>query len=124
MPEQMSLFDFDKDGNPVPRPGAIYASKPAPGVRKSATSMAAAKLMDGKRAPLLSQIYHLLLGILPDGLTDEEGQDLLRINGNTYRPRRVELEEAGLVKDSLTTRLTASKRKAVVWQAIPIEDLE
>jgi hypothetical protein len=127
MPEQTELFEYDEQGNPKPRRNLMlspYPGKPAPGVRKSATSMAAAKLMDGKRAPLLSQIYHLLLGVLPDGLTDEEGQNLLSLNGNTYRPRRVELEEAGLVKDSLTTRPTASKRKAVVWTAVPIEDLD
>jgi hypothetical protein len=125
-PEQIEMFDYDDQGHPVPRRNVIptvFPGKPAPGVRKSATSMAAAKLMDGKRAPLLAQIYSMLLGCLPGGLTDEEGQEMLSLNGNTYRPRRVELEEAGLVKNSLVTRPTRAKRQAVVWVAVPIEDL-
>jgi hypothetical protein len=125
-PEQTEMFEYDERGLPKPRRNlipTIFPGKPAPGVRKSATSMAAAKLMDGKRAPLLAQIYNLLLGLLPDGLTDEEGQEMLSLAGNTYRPRRGELEEAGLVKNSLLTRPTRAKRQAVVWIAVPIEDL-
>ena len=123
-PKQTEMFEYDERGVPKPRKALLHPPRSAPGVRKSATSMAAAKLMEGERAPLLAQIYYALLGLLPDGLTDEEGQDLLGISGNTYRPRRVELGEAGLVKSSLTTRKTKAKREAVVWTAVPIENLD
>lgn len=119
MPEQLGLFNYDERGMPKPRP----LLPPAPGQRHSPTSMAAAKLIDGKRATLLSKLYYALLGLLPDGLTDEEGQELLNMSGNTYRPRRVELQEAGLVKGSDRTRKTKAKREAVIWVAVPIEDL-
>lgn len=52
-----------------------------------------------------------------DGLTDDECQRALAMNPSTQRPRRLELEAAGLVTDSGRTRLTASGRKAVVWVA-------
>jgi hypothetical protein len=118
MPDQLSLFSYDREGRPVAKPFS-----PAPAQAHSPTSIAAAKLMDGKRSTLLAKLYYALLGMLPDGLTDEEGQALLGMDGNTYRPRRVELQEAGLVADGKLTRKTKSKREAVVWVAVPIESL-
>lgn len=52
------------------------------------------------------------------GATDEELQDLLQMNPNTERPRRVELVRMGLVRDSGLTRTTRSGRKATVWVAV------
>lgn len=52
-----------------------------------------------------------------DGATDEEGQEALAMPGNTYRPRRTELQSLGLVRDSGARRETKSGRKAVVWCA-------
>jgi len=49
------------------------------------------------------------------GSTDEEGCLALDMNPSTYRPRRVELWEAGAVQDSGMTRRTKSGRWAVVW---------
>lgn len=49
------------------------------------------------------------------GATDLEVQEALAMDGNTQRPRRVELVAAGLVKDSGCVRLTPSNRKSVVW---------
>jgi hypothetical protein len=49
------------------------------------------------------------------GLTDEEGQILLGMEGNTYRPCRVTLMDRGWLEDSGQRRLTRFKRKAVVW---------
>lgn len=58
----------------------------------------------------------------PDGLTDEELQDVLNMNPSTQRPRRIELcdMEPALVKDSGRTRKTRSGRNAVVWVARPV----
>lgn len=49
------------------------------------------------------------------GMTDEEIQDLLRMNPSTQRPRRVELVEGGWIVDSQRRRRTRARRDAVVW---------
>lgn len=49
------------------------------------------------------------------GATDEELQRWLNMTGNTERPRRVELLNAGFIKDSGMTRPTLSGEQAVVW---------
>jgi len=50
-----------------------------------------------------------------DGLTDEEGAERVGINGNTYRPRRRELEQQHRIRNTGKTRKTASGRNAAVW---------
>lgn len=126
-PVQTEMFEYDDRGVPKPRRNlipTIFPGKPSPAQRHSRTSRAAAALMDGgERSTKLGQIYTMLLGCLPGGMTDEEGQQCLSMPGNTYRPRRVELQEVGLVKDSKSTRKTRAKRDAVVWEAVPMEDL-
>ena len=49
------------------------------------------------------------------GLTDEEGQESLQIEGNSYRPCRVTLMDQGLVYDTGFRRKTRAGRPAVVW---------
>jgi hypothetical protein len=49
------------------------------------------------------------------GLTDEEIEDALHLGGNTERPRRKELEEAGLILGSGDRRDTSTGRAAIVW---------
>lgn len=49
------------------------------------------------------------------GLTDEEGQESLQIEGNSYRPCRVTLMDQGLVYDTGFRRKTRANRPAVVW---------
>ena len=53
-----------------------------------------------------------------EGLTDEEIQIDLGMPPSTQRPRRVELVNAGLVRDSGSVRKTRSGRNAVVWKAV------
>jgi hypothetical protein len=60
-------------------------------------------------------VYEFVCSQYEHGATDEEIQAGLDMNPSTQRPRRVELVEAGLIKDSRRTRLTRSKRPAVVW---------
>ena len=85
--------------------------------RHSATSRAAAISMlpkaGTKRAIVLDCIN--MWGVY--GLTDDEGMMALHMDGSTYRPRRRELEFAGLVKDSGRCRPTRSGQMAVVWVA-------
>ncbi len=50
--------------------------------------------------------------------TDEEIATALSMEGNSVRPRRIELVERGLVRDSGDRRLTKAKRNAIVWELI------
>jgi hypothetical protein len=86
--------------------------------RHSPTSQAAAESM-GNPATLRRKVYELLAGAhMGWGRTDEEIQDALGMPANTERPRRRELERAGLVRDSGRKRPTRSGRSAVVWEVI------
>ncbi len=90
--------------------------KPALAQEHSATSRAAAGRIEPSRISLQGKVY-LAIAMAPDGLTDEEGINRTGIPASTYRPRRVELVEANRVLDSGRTRLTRSRRAAVVWVA-------
>jgi len=92
-------------------------------VRGSATSRAAMEAAEPAAGTQRAKILTLLREV-PSGLTDEQMQDILDMNPSTQRPRRVELVEAGLVRDSGIERRTHSGRKAVVWQAVPKEELD
>lgn len=52
------------------------------------------------------------------GLTDFEAADELGISLNSVRPRRVELRERGLIRDSGRTRKAPSGHRAHVWMAV------
>jgi hypothetical protein len=54
-----------------------------------------------------------------NGLTDEEVCDRLSMNPSTERPRRIELERAGLVRDSGNQRPNLSGSLAVIWVGVP-----
>lgn len=86
-----------------------------PAQRHSATSRAAAEAI----APLTHTLRHRVLSVIREqgGLIDEEGIELTGMSPSTFRPRRIECVQAGLVYDSGETRLTRSGRKATVWKA-------
>ena len=50
-------------------------------------------------------------------MSDQELQTVLGMDPNTERPRRVELVQRGLVRDSGRRTVTTSGRKAIVWEA-------
>lgn len=104
LPFQLGLFDW----------------KPPAAQKHSPTSQAAAKEIKDNSGTLRGFVLAYLRGAGEHGATDEEMQQALNMNPSTQRPRRIELVQADppLAKDSGTTRLTRSKRKAVVWQAI------
>lgn len=83
----------------------------------SGTSRAAAESIRPTAEAMRQRVLEYLRLRAGLGATDDEGQRDMEMAGNTYRPRRCELVEAGLVRDSGTTRPTASGRKAVVWLA-------
>ena len=94
----------------------------APYVRNSETSKAAAQAVKPS-AETLRQRLLACLRLHPDGMTDEEMQDALQMQGSTQRPRRIELVNMGMVEPSETawrdpvTRKTRSGRLAQVWVA-------
>lgn len=53
------------------------------------------------------------------GLADEQGEDLLRLSGDSYRPRRDELHDGGWVMISDRTYRTRAGHDAEVWIATP-----
>ena len=89
-----------------------------PYVRRSATSRAAAESL-APRA--LNHFEAVVLRAFheagPRGLTDEECQDVTRIDPSTQRPRRVSLVALGRLRDSGEKRATRRGRLAVVWVA-------
>jgi hypothetical protein len=86
--------------------------------KHSATSVEAAKLVRGTAGRNRVKVYRYLLERGDEGSTDEEGEIALHFGGNSYRPRRIELQNAGLVVDTGRTRRTTSNRRAVVWKAV------
>jgi hypothetical protein len=89
----------------------------APFQPHSATSKAAAKAVEPKLNGQQRMIRRYLTGRGPSGATDEEIALDLGFTASTARPRRVELVELGLVKDSGKTRAGSSGRKMTVWIA-------
>ncbi len=90
---------------------------PPPAQVHSATSWHASYAIEPKADTLRRVVLEYIRSRGPAGATDEEGIDATGIPASTYRPRRVELLVPGLVIDSGRTRLTRSRRKAVVWTA-------
>ena len=80
------------------------------------TSQAAANLLGNARS-LRRKVFLAIKGA-PDGLTDSEIQTHLGMNGNTQRPRRLELQADGLI-ESTTTRRQDNNRTAAVWTLTP-----
>jgi hypothetical protein len=89
-----------------------------PHQRHSDTSREAAQSI----APKFGRMTRAVLTLIAryqDGLTDEEGQSLVRMEGNSYRPCRVTLADKGFVVDTGVRRLTAHRKKAAVWAITP-----
>lgn len=85
--------------------------------RHSVTSLQAAVLAEPLVNALQAKVFAQIK--LCGGATDEELQVALGLNPSTQRPRRIELVEKGLVRDSGKTRKTAANRNAVVWETVP-----
>jgi hypothetical protein len=81
--------------------------------KHSDTSRDAAESMRPTAATLREAVFNYLFGRGSDGATDEEIQIDLDMAGNTERPRRRELQEAGKVRDSGMRRTTKTGRQAV-----------
>jgi hypothetical protein len=107
--EQMTLFHPHREETVfVPRPAAPFVVG-SPTSKKAAASIAG--MSRSQRQAILE--FFKLRGA--HGATDEEVCEFLKLSANTERPRRGELVSSGLVVDSGRTRLTRSRRPAVVW---------
>lgn len=81
----------------------------------SDTSSASAAKTAPKFSGRLVVALKMFASLHHNGATDEEGQSLLDLSGDSYRPIRVTLTKHGLVADSGRRRPTTNGRSAVVW---------
>ena len=88
-----------------------------PAQMHSPTSIAAAEAVEPNAGTQRAKVLARLRWIA-QGLTDEELQEQIPMAASTERPRRIELVQRGLVRDSGRTRKTRSGRQAVVWEAV------
>ena len=104
-----------RDGDALSRLGTV---RPA---TTQDTSLAAQAAIQHARSELQRKVYEYLFTCGSGGATDEEIQLSTSMNGSTERPRRRELEMAGAVMNSGTTRRTLSGRSAIVWKIRQID---
>ncbi len=106
---------------------AIDRLNPAPS-QPVETSEAAATKIKGKVRYDRKRVFNLIKSFGTIGATDDHIQYALGMNGNTQRPRRLELEAAGLIKrlrndkGKLEKRRTRSGGDGMVFVAIPGKD--
>ncbi len=95
-------------------PNLFGEGPPPPVQRTSATSVAAAEAKKPTATKQRAEVLDFIRRFGP--LTDEAGAKLSDISPNSWRPRRRELEQAGLVVADGVAQV-ASGRKATVWRA-------
>lgn len=97
---------------PTPEPTAFDDSD-LPYVRGSETSKAAAESYPN--VGTCRRMVYDAIAASKDGLTDQQIQRVLMMDPSTERPRRVELVQRKMVRDSGRKIETSSGSKAVVW---------
>jgi hypothetical protein len=98
-------------------PGQLPLFGPAPGLVGRAhpdTSHLAAAEIEPKSGTLRRLVLDYVTS-RPDGATDLDIQRDLHLDGNTERPRRVELVDAGWLADSGERRLQAGRWR-IIWR--------
>lgn len=87
--------------------------------REPADTQVEAAARVAPKTPTQRQRVHTFIGSRgPMGATDEEIGYALNLSQNSVRPRRLELVEAGLVKDSERRRNTVGGNPAIVWVVV------
>jgi len=84
--------------------------------RHSKTSRASAAKSAPQFSDRLIEMLKFFDTYVERGLTDQEGQDILMMSGDSYRPIRVILAKHNLVADTGMTRKTQTGRSATVWR--------
>lgn len=80
-----------------------------------ATSRKAAESIAKTAHTLRAEVFGYIRKCGARGATDNETQIALGMGAQTQTPRRLELERAGIVRDSGKRRKTAKGRDAIVW---------
>lgn len=93
---------------------AIPSGEP-PCQHHSPTSREAAKAIAPSAQTLRGQVLAWFRSLGEHGATDEQLCDHFGGTPGTWRARRIELTQAGLLRDSSNTREARSGRQAVVW---------
>ena len=112
MTEQLSFAPHAR-----PKPRIPYRGK-APHTAGSDTSREAAESIEPEKGSLQYEVWRYLVKMRGFGATDEQGAKALKMSGNTYRPRRRELEEMGLIRKTDVRRPTDSGRSAAVYVVV------
>lgn len=84
----------------------------------SPTSKAAAEAIEPAVGTLQARVLAYIRQCGLCGATDDELQRFLEMDPSTERPRRIELQRKGLIRDSGKTRPTRSGRQAIVWEVV------
>lgn len=79
------------------------------------TSQAAAQAILPKTGTIRARVYNFFVNRQAIGATDDEAQDFLKIDGNTFRPTRKSLVDDGYLIDSGTTRKNENGHECIVW---------
>ena len=106
-----------KQGTLFDMPEPLGSTPSYPFVRHSDTSREAAESGSHTARSTVRHRVHDFIDEQGDGgATDEEIIDAIGGNPSGIRPRRIELVQAGLVRDSGKRRATRSGRQAVIWE--------
>lgn len=97
---------------------------PVPHQRHSETSTEAAHKAQPKFGNNMVKVLRAFQQRGDAGLIDEEGQIMLGMEGNSYRPSRVTLEKRGLVVKLDVTRPTKANRRAAVYKITMLGEME
>lgn len=79
------------------------------------TSRSAAESALPKSGSIRARVYSYFKGRGDFGATDDEAQEFLGIDGNTFRPTRKSLVDDGYLFDSGGTRKNKNQNDCVVW---------
>ena len=82
------------------------------------TSIAAAQKVLPKTGSLRMKVYEFILNQGLRGVTDQEIEHTLGIDGNTVRPTRISLVKDGYIMDTGTTRKNKHDNDCIVWRAV------
>lgn len=81
------------------------------------TSQEAAERIAPHTITLRQMVYDLIESDGP--ICDEQIANQLELNPSTARPRRRELQKAGLIRPSLHLGITSAGRKSIQWELVP-----
>ena len=80
------------------------------------TSIEARAKLEPKVGSLRRKVYELFINRGLTGLTDQEIEKYLHLDGNTVRPIRGSLVTDGFIIDSGTTRDNEKGNRCIVWR--------